>query len=129
MDLSIKPSRFVAIMAVLSILVVQVFPQTFSAIYLGWFVFLSYVVAIAFHEIGYVVAGWLAGFSLKRLIIFTIHIIKTEHGFKIKEFHNLMGFSGLTIMVPLKEGVSRIQLIIQSLGGPLFSLIVTLISI
>ncbi|WP_028988280.1 M50 family metallopeptidase [Thermicanus aegyptius] len=123
MDRLLKPFRLITVIAVLSILVSQVFPQFSSIIHFVWILLLLLFGGIAFHEFGHVVAGWLVGFSFRQVIIWPINIIKTDHGLKIKEFPYLWEGGGVTIMVPLRGGVGRIQLIIYALGGPLFSLI------
>jgi hypothetical protein len=94
-------------------------PQTALVLALG---LLLYMLAIAVHEAGHVLAGRLAGFRLLLFIVGPFRMERSPDGFRYGVNRSIMLAGGLAAMTPAGLHDLRQRALIMVAGGPVLSL-------
>lgn len=80
-------------------------------------------VFILLHELGHVMAGKFVGFEFEFLTFGPISILKNSNGFKISENRDWNLIGGVTRSYLVEKSNLRKRLIVYTVGGPAFSLL------
>jgi hypothetical protein len=83
-----------------------------------------YLVCIAGHELGHVLAGRLVGFRTLLFVVGPFRLERSEHGFRPAFNRDVMTAGGLAAMVPVGLEDLRRRTIVMVAGGPLASLMI-----
>lgn len=90
----------------------------------------GFILSVALHELGHVVAGKVAGFRFVFMLFWPVQITrKGENGLRVKlRFRTGLGLGGMAGMVP-KDGLDLRKAYLTLLaGGPLASLLVSVVT-
>jgi hypothetical protein len=88
-----------------------------------------YFVVVGFHEIGHAVAGKLVGFDFRMYIIGPFFWEKENQDWKFKWNKSLNLSGGMVVCTPIAEHNLRAKFIKYAVGGPLASMILTILSL
>ncbi|WP_342601096.1 M50 family metallopeptidase [Psychrobacillus sp. FSL H8-0483] len=122
---SILTPKWVSFFGFLLILVGLSFKDTYEMTAMIGSLLLAMWVAIAMHELGHVIFGYLSGFEFVFFAFGPVQIEKTIDGIKMKENKHWLFFGGVAMMLPpqmKKESLTK-KWAIFVVGGPVMSLL------
>lgn len=88
--------------------------------------YLSFAAAIIIHESGHLIFGLLGGYSFSSFRIFSMMIVKTEKGIKIKRL-SILGTAGQCLLTPPETKNGKMPTMLYNIGGSLLGLIAALL--
>lgn len=107
---------------------IYLMPDLSEDILLVFQLLLSVLLAIYLHELGHIVFGEFAGFKFELIAFGPLKITKINNKIAFSENKHWSLFGGATYSYPERRDNMRRRLIIYTLGGPLFSLILAIFS-
>lgn len=87
------------------------------------FVYFAFMTSIIVHEAGHLIFGLLSGYGFCSFRIFSLLIVKTEDGIKLKRY-SIPGTAGQCLLMPPENKNGKTPTILYNLGGSLLGLVV-----
>lgn len=91
-------------------------------------IYISIIIQIIVHEFGHLICGLISGYSFASFRIGSFMLIKNHGKLKCKRF-SLMGTGGQCLMTPPEPYNDNIPFLLYNIGGSLFNVILSVISI
>jgi hypothetical protein len=91
-----------------------------------WVIPIFYL-AVAIHELGHLLGGWLVDFRFVMLVIGPLRVMRTARSVQVSLNRTLRGVGGLAATIPRHFANLRSRLAVMIAGGPLASLLLGLV--